>query len=264
MHGLILPNPQLYKAPSAGFMANAVDFDGTNDATQRTSALTGGPTSGQLSMSVWLRTDGGNGSNLYVFDSQASSTGSGGSSLYRSSTNGFEIDIIDEVVGAGNRYGVRGGSSITSGSGWHNILLAYDVNAAVGAKTIYLYIDNVAPSLTVLRDQGIAFQNNWGTLINRLAFASQYAPVSSGMNGCIAEAWIAPGVLIDFSNSANRAKFILAGKPVDPGPTGALPTGTAPLIYFKSPAASVNVNSGTGGNFTIVGAPATCSTSPSS
>ena len=83
--------------------------------------------------------------------------------------------------------------------------------------------------------------------------------------GDLAELWFAPGVYIDLSVVANRRKFrTAAGKPAYLGPTGAIPTGTAPLIYMSGATASWESNNGTGGGFTEHGALADASISPSS
>ena len=86
--------------------------------------------------------------------------------------------------------------------------------------------------------------------------------------GSLAEFYFAPNQYLDFSNIYNRRKFISStGKPVFLGSSGALPTGTSPIIYNHinkaEAAANFALNRGTGGNFTITGILDTASTSPS-
>ena len=57
--------------------------------------------------------------------------------------------------------------------------------------------------------------------------------------------------------------FSRNGRPVSLGSDGSKPTGTAPPIYLKGPASTWGVNSGTGGNFTVVGSFSDAATKPS-
>ena len=80
----------------------------------------------------------------------------------------------------------------------------------------------------------------------------------------MAELWYAPGVYIDLSVVANQRKFrTAAGKPAYLGPTGAIPTGTDPLVYMSGVTATWKTNKGTGGGFTEHGALADAGTTPS-
>jgi len=82
------------------------------------------------------------------------------------------------------------------------------------------------------------------------------------MSGAIAELYFAPNQYLDLSVQANREKFILNGAPVSLGSDGSLPTGTAPAIYLPNRAALVGTNAGSGGNFTINGAPKDANSTP--
>jgi hypothetical protein len=57
---------------------------------------------------------------------------------------------------------------------------------------------------------------------------------------------------IDFSNLANRQKFALAGRPVDVGPQGELPTGNRPSFYLDGTAPAWG-NRGYSGSISITG-----------
>ena len=81
-------------------------------------------------------------------------------------------------------------------------------------------------------------------------------------DGVISELYFNTAEYLDFSIEANRRLFISAdGYPVDLGLSGQKPTGTAPIVYMRSPADNAGLNSGTGGDFTIYGSP-TSTTGP--
>jgi len=59
---------------------------------------------------------------------------------------------------------------------------------------------------------------------------------------------------VDFTNASVRALFeATGGHPGNLGTNGSLPTGSAPILYFRSPYSSFGTNSGTGGSFTYYG-----------
>lgn len=75
-------------------------------------------------------------------------------------------------------------------------------------------------------------------------------------DGSMAEVYFATTYL-DLSQSTNRLKFrTAAGKPADLGETGTGPTGAQPLVYLRDFGDFRNGrNRGSGGNFSVVGAP---------
>lgn len=238
------------------YIPNAVDFDGTNDFLSLTTALIGGPTSGKLSGSLWFRLDGGDGSFLVLANFRNSITHNG-PAIAR--TTGNKIQIIAQDTTDASELFFQTTASFTASATWHNILFSYDLNNASGARTPLLYIDGAA-DLNVTTDTGTGGTDVWGTTINQLNIASVPGGTSK-WNGCIAESWYAPGVQIDFTNAVNVAKFISGGKPVNLGSDGTA-TGFTPLIYLPNAFGTVGANASTGGNFTINGAPAACSSHP--
>ena len=65
--------------------------------------------------------------------------------------------------------------------------------------------------------------------------------IFKGIQTDLAEVWFAPGVFIDFSNPANRAKFHDgAGRPVSLGVDGSNPTGSPPLLYMHLDGGDIN------------------------
>jgi len=146
-----------------------------------------------------------------------------------------------------------------SSATWRWIGASWNMNFAAGNKIIHVYDDAgaIAGSNT---DAAAAFMVDYTRV--GWAVASSLGGLSP-LNGCLSEVFFAPGQFIDLSIAGNRAKFISGGKPVYLGPDGSTPLGVVPLLYLRNPAATCNVNSGSGGNMTISGAPAVASTSPS-
>lgn len=131
--------------------------------------------------------------------------------------------------------------------------MSFDLSAGVGQ----LYINDSVPGLTgsVTTDSDIDFTD------------SDYAVGSatggfSKFNGDLADVFFHP-VFLDLSIEANRRKFIdVIGKPVDLGPTGAVPLGFVPMVFLSGDADEFPINRGTGGGMTENGALTNAGTAP--
>lgn len=235
----------------SGFPVNAVDLDGTNDYLTRGAGLTGAADSTQGILSFWLRLDGGDASTMYLFADDSLFV-----EVARNTSNKIYVNLYGTFI----LLSLTTTSTYTSGAGWTHVLMSWDTNFSAGNKLSHIYKNDVDDKV-VSSDPNAAANVDY-TRSNWVIGAT--AAGGSKLNGCLAEFYFAPGQYLDFSNSANRRKFIsAAGKPVDLGVDGSLPTGTAPIIYLNNPAASFGTNKGTGGNFTITGTLDTASTSPS-
>lgn len=227
------PSPASYYPHAIG------DFDGTNDYLTRGAGLTGAADGKLYLFSAWVRIDGGDGNWGAV-----SSNSGDRCYLMMTAADKFE-------------FGRRNSSSAvilqhltittyTAGSSWYHVLSSGDL----GNSKAYIYINDVSRGDTpvVLTDDDIdATVANW----------SVGAQVTGGapFNGAIAELYFALEYL-DISVEANRRLFIDAnGYPVDLGIDGSRPTGTAPIIYMRERANNAGLNFGTGGDFTVNGAP---------
>lgn len=237
-------NPQI--------IVDGADFDGANDYMLRGGGLTGAADSKTGILSCYIRLDGGDGTTRYIING--------------SQTNYFIFEIDSD-----NKYkivGSNGAASMilyihtvntyTAGAAWVHLLASWDLNTG----NSHLYINDID-------DLSVQIETN-DTLDYTLSEWSVGAAIggTNKTNGCIAELYFAPGQYLDFSILANRRKFISAsGKPVHLGTTGALPTGTAPLIYHHldngEAVANFATNRGTGGSFSITGTLDTASSSPS-
>ena len=239
-------------------MVESADFDGTNDYMTLATGLTGATDSKTGILSCWARIDGGDGATRYIVIGQTT----GGSNdwwqfrlqadntfFFRCTDNHSGADIIS--LGTSNAY--------LAGSSWIHVLASWNLSTPV----MNLYVNDASDkaSGTLTNDTLDYTQDNW-------TVGAQNNVGSNKFNGCLAELYFAPGQYLDFSVTNNRRKFITSSlKPVYLGADGAGPTGTAPLIYFhldpSETVANFATNRGTGGDFTITGALAAGSTSPS-
>ncbi len=125
---------------------------------------------------------------------------------------------------------------------WVNVEASWDMNHAAGSKILQLFhgdsqilvssSDDPATAFSVGYSSGSVYGAESGSdLIWALGGSGTDSPGGMGVV-YIAEAWFAPGQFIDFTNSANRAKFHDAmNAPVDLGTDGSTPTGSAPALY---------------------------------
>jgi len=138
-----------------------------------------------------------------------------------------------------------------AGSTWHHILASWNVNYAAGSRVWQMYIDDVSTG-TLIADGGAAFNCQYND--TNFGIASGPSGNIYILAGAVSELYLNTVVAIDLSSTTNRRKFRdAAGKPVDLGTTGSLPTGSQPAIYLPNPYSSFNVNAGSGGNFAVTG-----------
>lgn len=246
----------MHRALMAGYanplrVCDSADF--SSDYMLRGAGLTGAADSKSGVLSWWMRLDGGDGSSLHVLNS----TGN----------NIIALRRTDNIVGIGgeNAAGteillLRSTGTYTAGAAWLHVLASWDL--ATGAGHLYINDANDLDTGTdVLTNDTIDYTvADW-------AVGGTPVPAAT-FDGCLADVYFAPGQYLDLSLVHNRRKFISAsGKPVHLGTTGALPTGTAPLIYLHlddaEAVANFATNRGTGGDFSITGTLATGSSSPS-
>lgn len=221
-------------------------FDGTNDYMTRGAGLTGAADSKTGIFSTWWKFDAASGQEVLLAGARFSISRDNTNWVYISGANAAGTNIL-QMTSAGSY-----------GNGWKHILASWDLSAATGR----IYISDALDFnlLTATNDNIDYTVADW--------VIGAYTDGTLKQNGCQAETYFAPGQYLDFSIEANRRKFISkAGKPVDLGADGSLPTGTAPLVYLhlaKSEAvANFATNRGTGGNFSITGILDTATTRPS-
>lgn len=161
----------------------------------------------------------------------------------------WKVDLLDSTGASLFSYQTAAAYSTAT---WLNILSSWNTNAAAGAKTGQLYINDVSDA-SVNSDTAAAFNIGYADI--DWSIGARADTGGSKYSGDIAEYWFTP-TQIDFSVTANRRKFISAsGHPVDLGSTGQTPTGTSAIIYQSvrngGVASDFLTNRGTGGNFVV-------------
>ncbi len=229
---------------------NAVDFDGTSDYLTRGADLTGLADSKSGIFSCWLRRDGGDATLQRVIANLA------GTLRFHVSKDASNKYIVTGINSAGATILLlTSTTAYTASPAWMHLLASWDLAATTG--TLYVNsASDLAGGSTLTNDtiDYVTATPNWAVGADTDA--------TDKMSGAIAELYFAPNQYLDLSVQANREKFILNGAPVSLGSDGSLPTGTAPAIYLPNRAALVGTNAGSGGNFTINGAPKDANSTP--
>ncbi len=214
-------------------------LDGSSDYYNLASDLTGNADSKEGNLSLWFRIDGGDGTHRTFI------SGVNSKFLFVIQTdNKLRVYATTAVPAVVLR--VATNTTYLAGSGWHHVLTSWNL----ATPEIAYAIDDaiVAHTETTLVDGTIDYTiTQWR--VGRDTGGLYYLP------GAVSELYFEPGDNLDPAVEADRRKFISAsGKPVNLGPDGSWPTGTAPIIY--APDGNPANNKGTGGNFTAAGAPA--------
>jgi hypothetical protein len=236
-------------------VCDSADFDGANDFMARGASLDGIVDSKLGIFSAWVRLDGGDGANITMLAINDGATLD--FRIERRSTNVFAV-IAENAAGT-NVVVIETSATYTASATWLHVLMSWDVSLGGLGN---LYINDVSDRATSV------FDDDTLDYTKTNCFVGAHDATTRRFNGCLADLYFAPGQYLDFALVANRRKFISAGgRPVHLGTTGALPTGTAPSVYFHlddgEAVANFATNRGTGGNFTITGTLDTGSTSPS-
>ena len=237
---LALCLPLFVSAGSSGYFPHALgDFDGSSDYLRRTSDLAGNANTKLGIISFWFRLDGGDGSQArFIMNDSSAFLG------LINTSNKFRI----RGQNAGTKLDVFSNTAYTADGTWKHFLASWDL----GNGKAYIYVNDaadIAAGPTIVNSTiGYAAA---GYTIGAVHGGPEY------WNGALSEFYANFAAYLDISVEANRRLFIDgAGNPVNLGPDGSFPTGTAPIIYMKERNNNAGINFGTGGNFTINGAPA--------
>lgn len=235
------------------YVAQASDFDGTNDYCLSNDAPPTGIVDGSVgTISVWVRIDGGDGSTRRIFRIGA---GAAKFALTVTTANVFQIVFRDPT--AALVYVGISASTYTAGTTWRHFLASWDMNQTAGNKICHMYINN-ADNKGVPTDASAAFSIDYTTAGVAWCVGAD-TDAATKWNGCISELWMSTTEFMDITDVNIRRKFIDANsKPVD-----LLKTLARPQFYFRDPAATFGVNSGVSSQFTITGSLDVASTSPS-
>ena len=241
-------------------VCDSADFDGTNDYMSRGAGLTGIADSKVGIFSAWFMLSAFAGSQYLLAD-----TDTGVAASYfgvRLDTGANGIAVFAKNAANASICEVHG-ASVLSTATWYHLLLEWDMTRAPSSPVIgYLNDSAISFSVTTASNDTIDYTRN-------NCFVGALGNGNVKFDGFMAEYYFAPGQSIDLTSAANRRKFSSYGglKPLFLGGTGALPTGTAPIIYHSlddgQAVANFATNKGTGGNFAITGTLATGASSPS-
>lgn len=226
----------------AAFAPNGLSFynGGSGNNYLIKGSLTGVVDGPLGSLSIWCKINAGSGFDILV----KSTTGTQLVFLDRASDNSLLMGVKSS---GGLQHFITTAANVLTDTNWHHILASWDTNhSPASAKIGNLYLDDVDVKSGFVSDNA-AFN------INYTGEACVFNDNNTNTNIALSEVWYAPGQLIDFTDSAQRAKFSAGGHPISLGSDGSTPTGTAPAVYLHNAAATAGTNSGTGGNFTIQG-----------
>lgn len=224
-------------------------FDGTNDYLSKATDLSGISDGKQGAVSVWLYRVGTSATgNLFSIISQHDGSASQGVSLdiNMSSSARPRVTTFDTSGTVNSQWTT---TDVTALEGWTHLMASWDL---ADANKIESYVDGA--------DQSEAYATRTDSNINHTAgqFGICGRPTGntgiSRWHGRIAELWFTP-TYVDLTVEATRLKFrTAAGKPASLGATGAVPTGSQPLLYMRDFADfKLGRNRGSGGNFTVNG-----------
>ena len=219
-----------------GVSVPMVRFDGVNDYLTITDGVLGQTDGKRYTISFWVQ--------IYEESPQAAIFTCTDNRLYITREVNNSIRIL--CKNASGNIIVRVNSSpdvLTIANGLIHVAVAIDLANATQTDRIRLYINGVEDldTITQLDDDTIDFTNGTVSI-----GASVSGTINDNMN--LGQFYLAEEY-IDLSVQANRELFYKDG-PVDLGPNGEKPLGTAPHIYLNNSYGSFQTNLGTGGNFT--------------
>ncbi|TAH36535.1 MAG: hypothetical protein EYC62_02510 [Alphaproteobacteria bacterium] len=229
-------------------LANAANFDGTNDYLKVSTDLSANLDGPQGIISFWFRLNG-----IGAVDRDIYSTQNQHVRIYRTSaykirvqlqaSNGTDQFIFETVANFG--------PAVTTD--YTHIIASWDTNYSAGNKIGMIYV-NDALSTTIVSDASGPFNIDYTDSFHSIGGAN----ASHRFNGDLAGFYLSNSNFLDISLDNNRRAFITAGKK----PTCDLrysrnsgwASGSAPIIYLKNSVVDYGINDGFGGNFAVVGA----------
>lgn len=234
----------------SGYNTGAVTFDGSNDYQTRGAGLTGAADGTKLLISGWFKFAADEAGTTTILNARIGAANY--FNLYRNAATVY-LDISN-TAGA-QIVSLATSSTVTAASGWNHIAIALDM----ATPTAYLYVNGVdAKTQTTLTAGTLELTpDNW-------RFGNDLGGANTALNANVADFYMAFEYL---ALNANIGKFYSGGKPVNLGTTGATPTGTQPIVFFRhvtgAAASDFGTNQGSGGDFTITGTLTEATTSPS-
>jgi hypothetical protein len=259
-HFLIRQTP-----PISGF--NIVNYNGTNQYLRKSTNF-GGALQYGLGFSAWINVAAVSlTTSRFIFASGGWVNGNGDTPF------GFRIGITPQSTASNSKYRIfaagnynnddYGGMTFsTPFSGltgfnydrevWVHVLIGFSADS-------YAHIainDTVVGNWLLTSDAVSFFQDTNNTTVAAVENAASPGTFVQHFPGKIAQLWFGVQAEIDASSVTQRREFITAGlTPTNLPSNGNTFSQGTPNIYLPNPAATVEINGGTSGNFTKVGTP---------
>ena len=239
---------------AGAFVANAVNFDGTNTFLEKSTNLSNVADGKQITISLWVNPANVSDSEFLFFFGE---TGVNSRYQLHFTSNGT---IFLDISGDAGQIASWESSVSISTSSWSHILISIDATTESGSLIYINDIEDTEP-FNLFADRSITFTN---VPDNRIGADNQGTPTAAKLfDGDMAEVWIDNSYL-DLSIESNRRKFISSNiKPVGLNTDGSAPTGSTPMVYLSGDTDSWHTNKGDGGGFAENGTLTDSSTSPS-
>lgn len=242
------PSKRLILFSRRSYVANAVNFDGSAAYLTRGGELTGLADGKTFTFSVWAGNLSGDLLTRRFFNTTNTRF-----TTQISNTNKLAIVARNSANSVILNYTTT--QTFSAAGAYNHFLLSVDL----AASSLQLYINDVVVTAfdgATSVDDAVDFTNTEFAIGANTDGTGKFA-------GNMSEFWLNSGSL-DLSTAANRRKFIsAAGKPVNLGTDGSVPTGAAPVVYLGGAGSGWATNKGSGGGFTINGSLAAAA-SPSS
>lgn len=232
------------------YIANPVNFDGTNDNCNLAATVTGIADGAIILFSTWFRILGGAGVNRRLF------TLSSGNNPRLSVHCGSNDNLAITGRNSANTTILNG--EITTGSpadtDWHHLFIYLNM-ASASERAILLDGADAAPTWHTYDTAEVLDLSITATPTCKVGAATSGGVDAFRWNGDMADFYFTtPASWSDPISSGLISDFRLSGAPVDLGSDGSVPLGTAPLVYMSGATVDWHTNKGTGGGFTEVGA----------
>jgi hypothetical protein len=238
-------------ARAALYATRAMTFDGTNDYLSRGSGLTGLADSKSGTVSLWVKMNGGDGSDQIIFGVGPSGSPDVYFGVMRYNTN--KLLVFGYNTGGGLIVaGAPATADTTAASGWQHFLCSFDLTST-SRRSIYLN-DTLDQSWTAYSNENIDHTSS--------QFAVGSRPnATNKLSADVADIMWWEGLYTDFSVASNRRLFVTTGgKPVRPAV--AIAALGMPDLALYAPEPTWHVNKGGGGGFTENGALTAAATRP--
>ena len=231
-------------AGGAGYTAQGVQFDGTNDYLSKNTDLTGNANSKLWTVSFWFNKDVSVEDKIYGADLDK---------VIINMASNDKIQVKARDVSNNTDLNISSATAISKNA-WHHCLFSVDM---ANTANRHLFIDDVDDLLVS------TYNNDTLDFTQPVHSIGATAAGAFKWGGDLADVWIDFGRYVDFSIVANRRLFITAGLcPVDLGDDGSIPFSAAPIMYFSGATAAWHTNKGDGGGFTENGALTDAATNP--